>query len=117
MILARRIEHALLMTIDRPKCCDPRELDRAIVFGRLRQKVGRRQDIHHVTFCFGDDLGEMPDCVAQRREFAAILQHDGLGKTVIPRHDATPATEPGFKPAPADSFRWLPRRTDPRPPG
>jgi hypothetical protein len=81
VVLARGIEHALHMAIDRLQCSDTRELDRAIVFGRLRQKVGRRQHLQYIVFGFGDDLGEVPDCVAQRREFAAILQRDRLGKT------------------------------------
>jgi hypothetical protein len=67
------------------------------VFGRLRQKVGRRQDLQHVVLGFGNDLGEVPDCVAQRREFAAILQHDRLGKTQGPGHNATPRHKTGIQ--------------------
>jgi hypothetical protein len=31
----------------------------------------------------------VPDCVAQRRQLAAIVQHNRLGKPQIPGHDAT----------------------------
>ena len=80
MILARRIKRPLDVTIDRLQCSDACELDRPVVFGRLGQKVGRRQDLRHVAFGFGDDLGEVPDRVAKRRQLGAIVQHDRFGK-------------------------------------
>jgi hypothetical protein len=58
-VFARWIENPLDVTIDRLQRGDAREFDRAVVFGRLRQKVGRRQDFRHVAFGFGDDLGEV----------------------------------------------------------
>jgi hypothetical protein len=47
--------------------------------------------------------------LAQRRQPGAIGQHDRLGKTQGPGHDATPATEPGFKPDTGGLFRESPR--------
>jgi hypothetical protein len=41
-------------------------------------------------FGFGDDLGEVPDCVAKRRQLGAIVQHDRLSEPQAPGHNATP---------------------------
>jgi hypothetical protein len=48
----------------------------------------------HVMLGFGDDLGELRDCLAQRREFATIRQHDRFGEPKAPGHNANSATEP-----------------------
>jgi hypothetical protein len=82
------------VSIDRLQGSDAGELDRAAMFGCVRQKVGSRQYLRHVAFGFGNELGEVRNGIPQCRQLAAILQHDRLGKTLIPGHDATPATEP-----------------------
>jgi hypothetical protein len=74
----------------------------------------------HIVVGFGNGFAEMGDSVAQRCQIVTIGQYDQLGKTQGQTrqnagpgaglgHDATTrrtsATEPGFKPSPADSFR------------
>jgi hypothetical protein len=53
---------------------NPRELDRAAMFGRIRQHLGRRQDSRHVVVGFGNGFAEMGDGVAQRRQLDAIIE-------------------------------------------
>jgi hypothetical protein len=64
-----------------------RKFDRPAVFGRLRQKIGRRQDLWHVMLGFGDDLGELRDCLAQ----VASLRPSGntIGSANLKLQDTT----------------------------
>jgi hypothetical protein len=87
------IEHLPDVAIDRLQHSDPREFNRAAVFGRLRQEVRGPQDLRHVAFGLGDELGKMSNGILQCRQLSAILQYDRLGKTLIPGHNATPLTE------------------------
>jgi hypothetical protein len=89
-VFARSIERSLNVAIDRLQRGDACEFERSAVFGRLRQKVGRRQNLWHIMLGFGNDLGEVRDCFAQRREFATIRQHYGFGEPQAPGHKATP---------------------------
>jgi hypothetical protein len=54
---------------------------------------------------FGDRLAEMGDGVAQRRRIVTIGQYDQFGKRRDQDTTQRHATEPRFKPSPADSFR------------
>ena len=89
------------MPIDRLQGSDAGELDRATGLGRISQKFSRRQDLRHVAFGLGDELGKMSNGILQCRQLSAILQYDRLGKTLIPGHNATPLTERGFKLSPS----------------
>jgi hypothetical protein len=104
-IFAIGIEGADGVTIKRLQGSDACELDRAAVFGRRRQHLGRREDGWQASLGGGDSSDQMRDGLAEGRQLGPIGQHDRLDKTAIPGHDATPATEPGFKPTQDGWFR------------
>jgi hypothetical protein len=113
-VFVRSIERSLNVAIDRLQRGDACEFERSAVFGRLRQKVGRRQDLWHIMLGFGNDLGEVRDCFAQRREFATIRQHYGFSEPQAPGHNATPQqnrTQAQYRP-----IRSGPRQTIHQPP-
>src|ERR1700716_1396540 len=60
------------------------------MFGRVCQELGGRQDCRRATLSCRDGLDEVRYCLAQRRQLGTIGQHDRLGKTQGPGHDATP---------------------------
>jgi hypothetical protein len=89
-VFALGIEHADGVTIKRLQRRNARELDGAAMFGGRRQHLGRRQDGRRATLSRRDGPDNVRYRVAQGRQLGAILQHDRLGKTLGPRHDATP---------------------------
>jgi hypothetical protein len=94
--------------IDRLQGSDAGEFDRAAMFGRIRQKVGGRQDLRQVAFGFGDERGEVRNGIPQRRQLDAIFQqHDRLGKRLTPGHDSTPQQKPDSSRSRSDSFRKM----------
>jgi hypothetical protein len=98
------IEGADGVTVQRLECTDPRELNRAAVFGCIGQHLGGRQDRWRAALSCWNRLDDVRYRLAQRRQLDAIGQHDWLGKTQGPGHDATPQRN-GFKPRRTDSFR------------
>ena len=96
-VFAIWIEHALPMTIDRPEGRDARELDRAATLGRARYQFGCCKNDRQAAFGRRDGVNEVHNSLAQRRQPYAAGQIDGLGKTAIPGHNATPQQNLGLK--------------------
>src|ERR1700681_1789899 len=109
-VLARGIEDARNLAIERPEGRDPRELDGATIFSRasfcsaaVRTAGILRSDAGMVfTRC----------AIASRRDASLAPPGSTTGSAKRPSQDTTQLrNRTGFKPSPADSFRPLPNRT------
>ena len=98
------------MAIDRLQRGDARELDRAVVFGRLL----RRSDAVRTSSMSPSGLGMIwARYLIASRNVASLLHPPARSarQNVWTRTQRDSATEPGFKRMPTDSFRILPDRT------
>jgi hypothetical protein len=80
-----RYEHGSGVTIDRWQGRDARECDGVTMFGRVDEKLGRRQDHRRTALGCRDCLHQVRNGLAQGRQPDATRQDDRLGKAAIAR--------------------------------
>ena len=84
VVFAIGIEDLLAMPMDRLQRRRPGKEHRIVLLGRPGEMVGRCEHARMVVLCLRDRLGKVLDCLPQRRQFRAVVQHDRLIKALRP---------------------------------